>query len=102
VNNNNKSKKNQIKAFHGNSPFFFFFCYRLLNFVHRGFAEDAEEEEEEEDQEEGEENTVQDIEANLNKSGDANLLNVEAEKMAFEDASKFFIFIFMHKSKIVP
>lgn len=52
-----------------------------------GFQEDAEEEEEE-DEENGEENTAQDIEANLDKSGDASLLSVEAEKMAVEDAKR--------------
>lgn len=52
-----------------------------------GFQEDAEEEEDE-DEGNGEENTAQDIEANLDKSGDASLLSVEAEKMAVEDAKR--------------
>ncbi|KAG2196480.1 hypothetical protein INT46_001045 [Mucor plumbeus] len=52
-----------------------------------GFQEDAEEEEDEEE-ENGEENTAQDIEANLDKSGDASLLSAEAEKMAIEDAKR--------------
>lgn len=51
-----------------------------------GFTEDAEEVPEDED-DEGEVD-AKEIEANLDKSGDASLLNVEAEKMAFEDASK--------------
>ncbi|KAG0748969.1 hypothetical protein G6F57_003270 [Rhizopus arrhizus] len=44
-----------------------------------GFGEDAEEEEEEEEEEETEQK---------GKSGDASLLNVEAEKMALEDAKR--------------
>lgn len=44
-------------------------------YIKRGFREDAVEDED--DEEEGQE-----------KSGDASLLNIEAEKMAFEDASK--------------
>lgn len=61
-----------------------------------GFNEDAEEEEEEIEDDDTEVNE-QDIEANLDKSGDASLLNVEAEKMAFEDASKClheFLFVY--------
>lgn len=50
-----------------------------------GFQEDAEEQE---DDEEDAEVDDSEIEANLDKSGDASLLNIEAEKMAFEDASK--------------
>lgn len=52
-----------------------------------GFQEDAQEEDDDED-DNGVENSVQDIEANLDKSGDASLLNVEAEKMAVEDAKR--------------
>lgn len=58
------------------------------SFSFRGFAEDAEQVEEEEE-DDGTEMNAEDIEANLNKSGDAGLLNVEAEKMALEDLSKF-------------
>ncbi|KAI7893197.1 SMAD/FHA domain-containing protein [Mucor mucedo] len=50
-----------------------------------GFTEDAEEMPEEEEGDEKEADATE-IEANLDKSGDASLLNVEAEKMAFEDA----------------
>ncbi|KAI8051847.1 SMAD/FHA domain-containing protein [Thamnidium elegans] len=50
-----------------------------------GFGDDAEEEEEEEEDNEAE-HDEQDIVANLNKSGDASLLDIEATKMAFEDA----------------
>ncbi|KAI9255341.1 SMAD/FHA domain-containing protein [Helicostylum pulchrum] len=54
-----------------------------------GFGDDAEEEEEEEEnEEEGEEQDEQAIVANLNKSGDASLLDIEATKMAFEDAKR--------------
>lgn len=52
-----------------------------------GFAEDAEQVEEEEEDDSTEMN-AEDIEANLNKSGDAGLLNVEAEKMALEDLKR--------------
>ncbi|KAI8646477.1 SMAD/FHA domain-containing protein [Parasitella parasitica] len=52
-----------------------------------GFQEDAVEDDDE-DEYNGGENTVQDIEASLDKSGDAGLLSVEAEKMAFEDAKR--------------
>ncbi|CAO0800776.1 unnamed protein product [Mucor circinelloides] len=52
-----------------------------------GFQEDAQEEDDDED-DNGVENSVQDIEANLDKSGDASLLSVEAEKMAVEDAKR--------------
>ncbi|CAO3661113.1 unnamed protein product [Rhizopus stolonifer] len=44
-----------------------------------GFGEDAEEEEEEEEEEDGN---------GGGKSGDASLINIEAEKMAFEDAKR--------------
>jgi hypothetical protein len=58
-----------------------------------GFGEDAEEEEEEEEEEETEQR---------GKSGDASLLNVEAEKMALEDASKLNIDINVdHESNIM-
>lgn len=53
----------------------------------RGFAEDAEEEEEVEEDDDTE-NDAATIEASLNQSGDAGLLNIEAEKMAIEDQSK--------------
>lgn len=62
--------------------------YSLFLLWHRGFAEDAEQVEEEEE-DDGTEMNAEDIEADLNKSGDASLLNVEAEKMALEDLSKF-------------
>ncbi|KAG2199446.1 hypothetical protein INT47_011558, partial [Mucor saturninus] len=52
-----------------------------------GFTEDAEEMPEEEEGDEKEADATE-IEANLDKSGDASLLNVEAEKMAFEDAKR--------------
>ncbi|KAI8371064.1 SMAD/FHA domain-containing protein [Blakeslea trispora] len=53
-----------------------------------GFAEDAQEEEEEEEEEENE-NTIEDIKASLNQSSrDADLLSVEAQKQAFEDAKR--------------
>ncbi|CAO3631881.1 unnamed protein product [Mucor hiemalis] len=52
-----------------------------------GFAEDAEQVEEEEE-DDGTEMNAEDIEADLNKSGDASLLNVEAEKMALEDLKR--------------
>ncbi|OBZ87779.1 Kanadaptin [Choanephora cucurbitarum] len=51
-----------------------------------GFAEDAQEEEEEEEENE---NTIEDIKASLNQSSrDADLLSVEAQKQAFEDAKR--------------
>jgi hypothetical protein len=55
-----------------------------------GFAEDAvEEEDDEEDDEQDPEKRAAYIEASLNQSsGDASLLNVEAEKMALEDAKR--------------
>jgi pSer/pThr/pTyr-binding forkhead associated (FHA) protein len=54
-----------------------------------GFAEDAvEEEEEEEEDEQDPEKRAAYIEASLNQSGDASLLNVEAAKMALEDAKR--------------
>ncbi|KAI8047835.1 SMAD/FHA domain-containing protein [Gilbertella persicaria] len=53
-----------------------------------GFAEDAQEEDDD-DQDDISENTIEDIKANLNKSsGDADLLTVEAQKQAFEDAKR--------------
>lgn len=52
-----------------------------------GFQEDAEEEDDDEE-DNGTENSVQDIEASLDKSGDASLLSVEAEKMVVEDAKR--------------
>ncbi|KAK4519800.1 uncharacterized protein ATC70_010042 [Mucor velutinosus] len=52
-----------------------------------GFQEDAKEEDDDEE-DNGAENSIQDIEASLDKSGDASLLSVEAEKMAVEDAKR--------------
>ncbi|CEP11132.1 hypothetical protein [Parasitella parasitica] len=52
-----------------------------------GFQEDAVEDEDESEYIGGE-NTAQGIEAGLDKSGDASFLNIEAEKMAFEDAKR--------------
>lgn len=62
--------------------------YSIFSWWYRGFAEDAEQVEEEEEDDVTEMN-AEDIEADLNKSGDASLLNVEAEKMALEDLSEF-------------
>lgn len=54
-----------------------------------GFAEDAvEEENDDDDDEQDPEKQAAYIEANLNQSGDASLLNIEAEKMALEDAKR--------------
>ncbi|KAI9478485.1 MAG: SMAD/FHA domain-containing protein [Benjaminiella poitrasii] len=52
-----------------------------------GFTEDAVEEEDEEDDDEGNGN-MEDIMKNMDKSGDAKLLDVEAAKMALEDAKR--------------